>query len=178
FDYIEATYGKLDILVNNAGMNSYYGAIIDAPIDAWDKVIEVNLTGTLLMSQYAGKLMMKNTGGSIINVASVNGISPPAMQGIYSITKAGVIAMTKAFAKELAPNNIRVNALLPGLTATKFTSVMVENEELMEKYLLPQIPMHRVAEPEEMCGTVVFLASDAASYITGTNIIVDGGLLA
>lgn len=178
FDYIEATYGKLDILVNNAGMNSYYGSIIDAPKNAWDKVVEVNLTGTLLMSQYAGKLMAKNKGGSIINVASVNGISPPAMQGIYSITKAGVIAMTKAFAKELAPNNIRVNALLPGLTATKFTSVMVENEELMEKYLLPQIPMHRVAEPEEMCGTVVFLASDAASYITGTNIIVDGGLLA
>lgn len=178
FNFIETTYGKLDILVNNAAMNSYFGPIIDAPESAWDKVMEVNLKGSFLMSQYAAKLMIKNGGGSIINVASVNGIKPAAMQGIYSITKAGVIAMTKSFAKELAPNKVRVNALLPGLTATKFTSVMVENEELMEKYLLPQIPLHRPAQPDEMCGAVLYLASDASSYTTGATIVVDGGLLA
>lgn len=178
FNFVETTYGKLDILVNNAAMNSYFGPIIDAPENAWDKVMEVNLKGSFLMSQYGAKLMIKGGGGSIINVASVNGIRPAAMQGIYSITKAGVIAMTKSFAKELAPNKVRVNALLPGLTATKFTSVIVENEELMEKYLLPQIPLHRPAKPDEMCGAVLYLASDASSYTTGATIVVDGGLLA
>lgn len=178
FNHVENTYGRLDILVNNAATNFYFGEILDAPEEAWDKTMEVNLKGTFLMCQYGGRLMKKSGGGSIINIASVNGISPPPMQGIYSVTKAGVIALTKSFAKELAPAKVRVNALLPGLTATKFTSVMIDNEELMENYLLPQIPLHRPAQPSEMCGAVLYLASDASSYTTGSSIIVDGGLLA
>lgn len=178
FKFIESTYGRLDILVNNAAMNFYFGGIVDASEDVWDKTMEVNLKGSFFMSQYGAKLMMKNGAGSIINVASVNGIRPALMQGVYSITKAGVIAMTKSFAKELAPAGIRVNALLPGLTDTKFASVMVKNDEMMEKYLLPQIPLHRAAQPDEMCGAVVYLASDASSYTTGASIVVDGGGLA
>ncbi len=178
FKEIEAKYGRLDILVNNAAMNFYFGGIVDASEDVWDKTMDVNLKGNFFMSQYGAKLMMKNGGGSIINVASINGIKPAPMQGVYSITKAGVIAMTKSFAKELAPHKIRVNALLPGLTDTKFASVMVKNDDLMEKVLLPMIPMHRAAQPDEMCGAVLYLASDASSFTTGATIVVDGGALA
>ena len=97
-------------------------------------------------------------------------------QGIYSITKAGLIAMTQSFAKELGPDNIRVNALLPGLTDTKFASALTKNEELM-KTVLPQIPLGRIAQPEEMSGMVLFLVSDAASYVTGSTFTVDGGII-
>jgi len=129
------------------------------------------------MSQYAANLMIKNKGGSIVNVASINGIRPAPFQGIYSMTKAGVIAMTKSFAKELAPFNVRVNAILPGLTDTKFSSVMTQNEEILN-LILPTIPMKRVANPDEMVGAVVYLVSDAASYTTGATIVIDGGALA
>lgn len=178
FKFVEETYGRLDILVNNAAMNFYFGGMLDASEDVWDKTMEVNLKGTFFMCQHGARLMMKNGGGSIINVASINGIKPALMQGVYSVTKAGVIALTKSFAKELAPDKIRVNALLPGLTDTKFAAVMVKNEELMEKLLLPMIPMHRAAQPDEMSGAVLYLASDASSYTTGATIVVDGGALA
>ncbi len=178
FKEIEAKYGRLDILVNNAAMNFYFGDVLNASEDVWDKTLEVNLKGTFFMSQYGAKLMINNGGGSIINVASINGIRPAPMQGVYSITKSGVIGMTKSFAKELAPFKVRVNALLPGLTDTKFSSVMVKNNDLMEKVLLPQIPMHRAAQPDEMAGAVLYLASDASSFTTGATIVVDGGALA
>ena len=110
-------------------------------------------------------------------MASVGGISPGMFQGIYSITKAGVIAMTKAYAKELASSNIRVNALLPGLTETRFSAALIENKAIYE-YALQRIPMKRHAQPEEMVGAVLYLASDAASYTTGTTIICDGGMMA
>ncbi len=178
FKDVEAKYGKLDILVNNAAVNFYFGEMINADETAWDKTMEVNLKGNFFMCQHASKLMKKNGGGSIINVASINGIRPAPMQGIYSITKAGMISMTKAFAKELAPSKIRVNALLPGLTDTKFASVMVKNDELMDKVLLPMIPLHRAAQPDEMAGAVLYLASEASSFTTGATIVVDGGALA
>ncbi len=172
---VEAKYGRLDILVNNAAANFYYGEMIGADETVWDKTMEVNLKGTFFMSQYAMKLMLKSGGGSIINIASVNGIVPAAMQGVYSITKAGVISMTKGFAKELGQKGIRVNAVCPGLTDTKFAAVMVHNDDLMEKELLPRIPMHRAAQPDEMTGVVVFLASEASSFMTGSIVVVDGG---
>ena len=120
--------------------------------------------------------MKKSGGGAIVNVASVNGVRPAPTQGVYSITKAGIIAMTKSFAKELAPDHIRVNALLPGLTETKFTAVLREPQML--KMILPMIPMGRMAKPEEMAGAVLYLVSDAASYTTGICLTVDGGMLA
>lgn len=120
--------------------------------------------------------MKKSGGGSIINVASVNGVIPGDMQGIYSITKASVIAMTKSFAKECATLGIRVNALLPGLTDTKFASALTSNDAIL-KMALMHIPMKRVAMPEEMAGTVLYLASAASSYTTGSAINVDGGYL-
>jgi len=178
FEQIEEKYGRLNILVNNAATNPYFGDVLNADETAWDKTMDVNLKGYFFMSQSAAKLMIKNGGGSIVNVSSINGIRPAPMQGIYSITKAGVISMTKAFAKELAPFKIRVNALLPGLTDTKFSSVMVKNDDLMDKVLLPMIPLHRAAQPDEMAGAVLYLASEASSFTTGATIVVDGGALA
>jgi NAD(P)-dependent dehydrogenase (short-subunit alcohol dehydrogenase family) len=176
FNAIEAKHGKLDILVNNAAANPYFGHILDTDLGAFQKTVDVNIRGYFFMSSAGAKLMKKGDGGSIINVASVNGVVPGDMQGIYSITKSAVIAMTKAFAKECAQQNIRVNALLPGLTDTKFASTLTSNDAIL-KMALMHIPMKRVAMPEEMAGTVLYLASNASSYTTGSAINVDGGYL-
>lgn len=119
--------------------------------------------------------MRENGGGSIVNTASVNALQPALWQGIYSITKAAVVNMTKAFAKECAPLGIRVNALLPGLTKTKFAGALFSQQEIYEQ-AMKTIPMGRHAEPDEMAGTVLYLVSDAASYTTGECIVVDGGM--
>lgn len=176
FARIEARFGRLDILVNNAATNPYFGPMLTAPESAWDKTLAVNLKGPFFVIQQAAALMDAK-GGAIVNVASINAVSPAPMQGIYSITKAGVVAMTKAFAKELAPRNIRVNALLPGLTETKFSSALIDNEAIYDR-VLQRIPMQRHAQPDEMAGAVLYLVSDAASFTTGTTIVCDGGVLA
>ena len=173
---IKDKYGKLDILVNNAAANPYFGHILDTDESAIQKTVEVNIQGYFQMSQLAGQLMRETGGGSIINTASINGMRPGPMQGIYSITKAAVISMTQAFAKECAPQNIRVNAVLPGLTETKFASALTQNKTMLNM-ILPMIPMHRVAQPEEIAPAFLYLASDAASYVTGVALPVDGGIL-
>ncbi|HOG06930.1 MAG: SDR family oxidoreductase [Syntrophales bacterium] len=177
FAQVRARFAKLDILVNNAATNPFFGEVLNADEWAWDKTCNVNLKGYFFMSQYAARVMKEQGGGAIVNVASINGIKPAPFQGIYSITKAGVIAMTKSFAKELAGFNIRVNALLPGITDTKFSAVMVQNAEFMQA-VLPMIPMGRVGQPGDMAGAVLYLVSDAAAYTTGACIIADGGMLA
>lgn len=178
FDHVREKYGRLDILVNNAATNPYFGDLLGAEEWAWDKTNDVNLKGPFFMTQFAAKMMKDNDGGgSIVNVASVNAISPAPMQGIYSITKAGVVALTKAFAKELAAYNIRVNALLPGLTATKFSEVIIANKDIYD-FAVSRIPMGRHATPDEMVGAVLYLASDASSFTTGSCVICDGGMMA
>lgn len=176
FEQIKTEHGKLDILVNNAAANPYFGHILDTDVMAFQKTTDVNIRGYFFMCVEGGKLMKAAGGGSIINVASVNGVIPGSLQGIYSITKASVISMTKAFAKECAQMGIRVNALLPGATDTKFAATLVKNPAILEK-ALEHIPMNRIAEPDEMAGTVLYLASDASSYTTGACINVDGGYL-
>jgi NAD(P)-dependent dehydrogenase (short-subunit alcohol dehydrogenase family) len=177
FAQIESRRERLDILVNNAGTNPYFGDVLNADEKAWDKTCDVNLKGCFFMSQHAARLMQKSGGGAIVNVSSVNGVRPAPFQGIYSITKAGIIAMTQSFAKELAPCRIRVNAILPGYTDTKFTSALTENPDI-RKLILGMIPLGRIARPEEMAGAVLYLVSDAASYTTGICLTVDGGMLA
>jgi len=169
--------GRLDILVNNAAANPHFGPMVDVEEWAWDKIFDVNLKGPFFMIQHAAPLMKAGGGGSIVNVASVNGVRPAFFQGVYSVSKAGMIAMTQALAKEMAPDKIRVNALLPGLTDTKFASAITQNEDIM-KEVTRQIPAGRVAEPSEMAGAVLYLVSDAASYVTGSSLVVDGGMLA
>ena len=170
-------FGRVDILVNNAATNPYFGHILDTPTPAADKTVAVNLSGFFHMSQLAGRAMRERGEGVIINTASVNGVRPAEYQGIYSITKAAIIAMTRAFARECAADGIRVNAVLPGLTETKFASALTQNEELLQTFL-PMIPQGRVADPAEIAPAFLYLASAASSYVTGTCLTVDGGLLA
>ncbi|TLX60049.1 short-chain dehydrogenase [Stutzerimonas nosocomialis] len=176
FAQIREQFGRLDILVNNAATNPQFGHVLDTDLSAFQKTIDVNIRGYFYMSIEAGKLMREHGGGSIINVASINGVSPGNFQGIYSITKGAVINMTKVFAKECAQFGIRCNALLPGLTDTKFASALVKNDAIRE-LALQQIPLRRVADPGEMAGAVLYLASDASSYTTGVALNVDGGYL-
>ncbi|GLX85789.1 short-chain dehydrogenase [Thalassotalea loyana] len=176
FEQIKIEFGQLDILVNNAAANPYFGHILETDLMAYQKTVDVNIRGYFFMSKLGAQMMKEQGGGAIVNVASVNGVIPGDLQGIYSITKAAVISMTKAFAKECAQFNIRVNALLPGATDTKFASALVKNPKILEQ-AMAHVPMRRVAQPEEMAGTVLYLVSDAASYTTGSCINVDGGYL-
>lgn len=175
FKHIRNVHGKLDILVNNAAANPYFGHILDTDLQAYEKTVNVNIRGYFFMSIEAGKLMKENGGGTIVNTASINALQPGAMQGIYSITKAAVVNMTKAFAKECGSFGIRVNALLPGFTKTKFAGALFENKEIYDT-LMARVPMQRHAEPSEMAGTVLYLVSDASSYTTGECVVVDGGV--
>jgi NAD(P)-dependent dehydrogenase (short-subunit alcohol dehydrogenase family) len=177
YEFIEKTYGRLDILVNNAATNPYFGEMAGVDENIWNKTFDVNLKGPFFMIQNAIPLMKAAGGGAIVNVSSVNGIKPAQLQGIYSVTKGALITMTKAYAKELAPHKIRVNALLPGFTDTKFSAALMQQDEIY-KYVVAQIPMGRHAEPEEMAGAVLYLVSNAASFTTGTCITCDGGYLA
>jgi NAD(P)-dependent dehydrogenase (short-subunit alcohol dehydrogenase family) len=176
FAQVTQKHGRLDILVNNAATNPFFGHILDTEPSIFQKTVDVNIRGYFYMSTHGARLMAKNGGGSIVNVASVNGVVPGMQQGIYSITKAAVISMTKAFAVECAESGVRCNALLPGLTDTKFASVLVNTPAIL-KHALAHVPMRRVAQPSEMAGAVLYLASDAASYTTGAVLNVDGGYL-
>ncbi len=176
FAQVTQKHGRLDILVNNAATNPFFGHILDTEPSIFQKTVDVNIRGYFYMSTHGARLMAKNGGGSIVNVASVNGVVPGMQQGIYSITKAAVISMTKAFAVECAESGVRCNALLPGLTDTKFASVLVNTPAIL-KSALAHVPMRRVAQPSEMAGAALYLASDAASYTTGAVLNVDGGYL-
>jgi NAD(P)-dependent dehydrogenase (short-subunit alcohol dehydrogenase family) len=175
FAHISGSHGRLDICVNNAATNPYFGHILDTDLAAFNKTVEVNIRGYFFMSIEAGRMMREQGGGVIVNTASINALQPGPMQGIYSITKAAVVSMTKAFAKECGGLGIRCNAILPGLTRTKFAGALFEHEEIYQA-AMEKIPMRRHAEPEEMAGTVLYLVSDASSYTNGECIVVDGGI--
>jgi NAD(P)-dependent dehydrogenase (short-subunit alcohol dehydrogenase family) len=174
FAAIREQHGRLDILVNNAAANPYFGHVLDTDLGAYNKTIDVNVRGYFFMSIEGGKLMRENGGGAIVNTASINAIQPGQLQAIYSITKAAVVNMTKAFAKECAPHGIRCNAILPGLTETKFAGALFSDDNIYNTFV-EHIPMKRHASPDEMAGTVLYLVSDASSYTTGECIVVDGG---
>ena len=144
---------------------------------AYQKTFDVNVKGPFFMIQKAVPLMKASGKGAIVNVSSVNGIRPAVFQGVYSITKGALITMTQAFAKELAPHGIRVNAWFPGFTDTKVAAVLINTKEIYD-VAISQIPMHRHATPDEMAGAVLYLVSDAASYTTGVFLNCDGGMLA
>jgi NAD(P)-dependent dehydrogenase (short-subunit alcohol dehydrogenase family) len=175
FAHIRKTHGRLDICVNNGATNPYFGHVLDTDLGAYNKTVEVNIRGYFFMSIEAGKLMRDHGGGAIVNTASINALQPGPMQGIYSITKAAVVNMTKVFAKECAPFGIRCNALLPGLTKTKFAGALFSDDNIY-KMAVQGIPMGRHAEPSEMAGTVLYLVSEASSYTNGECIVVDGGM--
>ncbi|MFO7997007.1 MAG: glucose 1-dehydrogenase [Dehalococcoidia bacterium] len=171
-------WGRIDILVNNAGI-SWGAPPEEMPLDKWDSVLETNAKGALICSQHVGRQMMKQGGGNIINVASTTGllgVDPRAMQAIgYQASKAAIIVMTKQLAVEWAKHNIRVNAIAPFFFRTRMTEEVTERAA---NELIQHIPMGRFGQEGELKGTVVFLASDASSYITGQVINIDGGMSA
>ncbi|MGQ0701367.1 MAG: SDR family oxidoreductase [Panacagrimonas sp.] len=174
---ISSELGHLDILVNNAATNPYFGHVADTDPGMIDKTLQVNIKGYFELSALAAKMMKTQGGGAIVNIASINGLRPANFQGIYSITKAAVINMTQSFAKECGPWRVRVNAVLPGLTDTKFASALIGNDAILRNFLA-QVPLQRVAQPQEIAPAVLYLVSDAASYVTGTTLTVDGGYMA
>jgi NAD(P)-dependent dehydrogenase (short-subunit alcohol dehydrogenase family) len=174
---VSSELGRLDILVNNAATNPHFGHIADTDMSMVDKTLQVNVKGYFELSALGAKAMRGNGGGTIVNVASINGVRPAMFQGIYSITKAAVINMTQAFARECGPWKVRVNAVLPGLTDTKFASAITRNDAI-RKSITDTLPLQRMAQPEEIAPAVLYLASDASSYVTGTTLVVDGGFLA
>lgn len=176
FATLDAAGKRVDILVNNAAANPYFGPAVDMTLDAYEKTVEVNLRGYFWTTVQAAR-RMKGHGGAVVNVASVNAERPAPGQLVYSMTKAGIVNMTEGFAKELAPLGIRVNAVLPGLTDTRFASALTSNPKIMDM-MLRLIPLARVAQPGEIAPAVLFLASPAASYLTGAALPVDGGYLA
>ena len=171
---VKEEFGRIDILVNNAGTNPTMDQAMDVEERAWDSIMNLNLKGLFFLSQAVARVMKEQGGGKIINVASVAGITPDILP-VYSISKAGVIMATKVMAQQWAQFNIRVNALAPGLTRTKFSQALWDNADILQGAML-FTPMRRVAEPDEMIGAVVFLASDASSYVTGHTLVVDGGV--
>jgi NAD(P)-dependent dehydrogenase (short-subunit alcohol dehydrogenase family) len=165
--------GRIDILVNNAATNPYFGPVIDAELTAWDKTFEVNLRGMFILIQLVWRAWMEQHGGAIVNVASVGGLRPGIGLGVYNVTKAGVIMLTRQLARELG-GKVRVNAVAPGLIKTHFARALWENDAIRER-VVGANPMGRIGTPEEVAGAVAFLASDAASYINGEVLVIDGG---
>ena len=171
-----STFGKVDVLVNNAATNPHFGPTIDIDMGAWDKTFEVNLKGYFwMMREVALHLRGREAPGSLINVASVAGIRGTPLQGVYAATKAAVISLTKTLAFELGGNNIRVNAIAPGFVDTRLSAAIMQSPELVGK-INERTGLHRYAQPDEIAGAALYLASDASSYMTGHTLVVDGGL--
>jgi NAD(P)-dependent dehydrogenase (short-subunit alcohol dehydrogenase family) len=174
--WLDAQYGRIDVLVNNAATNPLHGSVLDAEAAAFQKTSDVNFRGYWFMTQRAAQRMRTRGGGSIVSIASVAGEQPIRGIGVYSATKAAVINLTRAFAKECAPYGVRVNAVLPGLVNTKMAAVL--QNDAVRNEVLRTIPLGRIAEPQDIAGAVLYFASDASAYATGATLRVDGGWIA
>jgi NAD(P)-dependent dehydrogenase (short-subunit alcohol dehydrogenase family) len=170
-------YGKVDILVNNAATNPYFGPMMNVDWGAWDKTFEVNLKGYFMAIRAVVRhLQKRDAPGSLVSIASVAGLGAAMAQGVYGMTKAAVISMTKTLAVELGGSGIRVNAIAPGLVDTYFAGTLMANEGLV-KTMTDTAPVRRVGKPDDIAGMAVYLASDASGYVTGQTFVIDGGLL-
>lgn len=173
FQQLRDVYARLDILVNNAATNPYYGPAHGLPPEAFDKTVEVNLKGPYYMMAHAVPMMIENGGGSIVNVASIMAqVSMPG-QAPYAMTKAGLVSLSKSFAREYGAKGVRVNAILPGVVETKFAAALVEDPSVQK--WISRLPLPRVGQPEDMVAGVLYLVSDQAAYTTGTTLVMDGG---
>ena len=180
-DRVVAEFGTIDILVNNAGTNFFMPAI-DMTENGWDAVMNLDLKGLFFLSQAAARVMREHGGGKIINVSSTSGFKVQIPTGHYSIAKAGVIMATKVMALEWAEYNIRVNCIAPGAIQTRlydsiFSLLPEEEAKVRKAEAAKRIPMGRVGEPSDIADAMIFLASDASSYVTGQTFAVDGGFL-
>ena len=168
------TWGGIDILVNNAATNPHFGPLLSAEESHWQKILDVNVVGYFRMAKACVPWMQKRGQGKIINLASIAGRIPLPGMGVYSVSKAGVIMLTEALAVELAPMNIQVNAIAPGLIKTQFSAALWRNPSLYQA-IIQTIPQKRMAEPDEVAGIALYLASPASDFTTGATVVVDGG---
>lgn len=175
FDRVATEYGTVHGLVNNAATNVHFGPMLTVDDAAFDKNFDINVKGPLRMTR--AFVDAAGDGGSIVNIASVVGFRAAPLQGVYGMTKASVLAMTRSLATELGPGGFRVNAIAPGLVETKFASALVTDEAL-HGYFVDRTAVSRHAQPDEMAGAAVYLLSDAASFMTGQVMIIDGGMMA
>ena len=171
-----ATFGGIDVVVNNAATNPHFGPILTAEDGHWDKILDVNVKGYFRVVKACVESMQARGGGKVINMSSVAGLEPQPMMGVYSVSKAAVLMLTKVLAAELAPSNIQVNAIAPGFVKTRFSAALWQNPQINEA-IIKRIPQKRMAEPEEIAGLAVYLASPASSFVTGSVFSIDGGQL-
>lgn len=169
-------FGPANILVNNAGTNPFYGPILESTDEAWDKTMEVNLKGPYTLSREAAKVMVENGGGSIINIASIAGLMTSPKQGLYSVSKAGLIMLSKAMARELGRQGVRVNCICPGVVKTKLSEEMWKDPQV-EQHFASMKALKRVGTTDELTGAALYFASDASSFTTGAVLTVDGGMV-
>ena len=167
-------YGGLDILVNNAASNPSYGPIVESEEWAYDKIMSVNVKAPFELSRYAYPEMKKRGGGSVINMSSIASHTPDPGLGLYSVSKAALNMLTKVMAKEWGPDNIRVNAICPGLIKTKFSQAIWQDEAMLKRFM-KMVPMGRMGTVEEIAALALFLSSDVSGYCTGTLFYADGG---
>jgi NAD(P)-dependent dehydrogenase (short-subunit alcohol dehydrogenase family) len=172
----QAAMGGVDILVNNAAANPVYGPILQTDTAVFDKIMAVNVRGPLELAKRVQPLMAARGGGAIINISSIGGLTPEPGLGIYSVSKAALISLTKVLAQEWGKDGIRCNVICPGLVKTKFSAALWQEEKTLQRFLR-EVPLGRIAQPEEMAGLALFLASPAASYCTGAVFTADGGYL-
>jgi NAD(P)-dependent dehydrogenase (short-subunit alcohol dehydrogenase family) len=175
-------FGRIDILVNNAGASPAMGSVLECDERLWDKLMDINLKGAYFISQAVANIMVKQGGGKIINIASVDGFNPEPGLSIYSISKAGMRMITRAFASELISYNIQVNTIAPGPISTKMMDshwghLPPEEAQKVKESVEKMLPSGRIGNPDEIAGAALYLASAASNYTTGAEIIIDGGLL-
>ncbi len=170
-------YGGLDIVINNAAANPVYGPLQNTDERAFDKIIDVNLKGPFELCKRAYPILQRRGGGSIIHISSIGGLNPEPGIGIYSVSKAAIINLTRAMAQDWGGDNIRVNAICPGLIKTKFSEALWSDRETHDHFI-GKLPMGRIGEPDDLAGLAVYLASDASAYCTGGVYMVDGGYAA
>ncbi len=169
-------FGKVDILVNNAATNPYFGPMLGAEWAAWDKTFDVNVKGYFSAARLVAQhLIERGAPGSIINMASIIGTTAGPLQGVYAMTKAAVISMTRTLAVELGHARIRVNAIAPGFIETRFAAALVGSEPIHDA-IVKHTPLGRIGQPEDLVGLAVYLAGDASAFVTGATFLIDGGL--
>tara|TARA_B100001778_G_scaffold123159_1_gene101243 strand:+ start:4510 stop:5262 length:753 start_codon:yes stop_codon:yes gene_type:complete len=174
-DHTIEKFDRVDVLVNNAAANPYYGLILNSEDSHWDKIFDVNVKGYFNFAKACSDTMIANNSGKIINVASIAAKTPLEGLGVYNISKAAVVMLTKVLAKELGEHNIQVNTLSPGLIKTDFSKALWENEDTYNK-IVKSIPQGKMGSPDDISGMALYLASEASDFVTGSIFTVDGGI--